>query len=92
MPAFPSFDLSNLDLSNLDLALPDIKLPDIKLPGVTVPDVDTERLVGLARDAAYVGIGFGVLAVQQTQVRRRELQAGVERGLRRLAERLDTVR
>ena len=82
MPAFPSFDLSNLDLS----------LPDIKLPGVTVPDVDTERLVGLARDAAYVGIGFGVLAVQQTQVRRRELQAGVERGVRRLAERLDTVR
>ena len=35
-------------------------------------DLD-DKLVSLARDAAYVSIGFGVLTVQQLQVRRREI-------------------
>src|ERR1700722_13526583 len=33
----------------------------------------TEDIVGTARDAAYVAVGLGVLAVQRAQVRRNEL-------------------
>jgi len=57
----PSFDLSKLDLSKIDTS--------------KLPTIDTERITGLVRDAAYVVIGATVLAVQQAQVRRRELTA-----------------
>lgn len=33
-----------------------------------------EELPKLVRDAAYVAVGFGVLAMQKAQVRRRELE------------------
>ena len=63
VPTFPSIDLSKLDLSN------------IKLPTFDGSAIDTDKVVALIRDAAYVVIGFGVLTVQQAQVRRRELLA-----------------
>lgn len=90
-------DLSKLDLSKLDLSkidLPKFDLPAFRLPtfdrpkvdfdAVPRPDVDTDRVLGFARDAAYVGIGLTVLAIQQSQVRRRELQ-------RRITDAVDTV-
>jgi hypothetical protein len=93
-PSFPSFDLSDFDLSQVDLPkfdLPKIDLakfdlPKIDLANVDLPQVDTERVAGIARDAAYVGIGLGVLAVQQAQVRRREIRAAVERQIRQLVD------
>jgi len=36
-----------------------------------------QKVVGVARDAAYITIGFGVLAFQQAQVRRREIEKAV---------------
>ena len=36
-----------------------------------------EKLVAAVRDAAYVTVGFGVLALQQAQVRRREVVRGI---------------
>lgn len=69
------------------IKLPEIKLPQVKLP--TFPSVDfsaldanklaglDDKLVGAVRDAAYVTIGFGVLAFQQAQVRRREVVRGI---------------
>lgn len=75
--SFPDVKLPDLKLGDVklpDFKLGDVKLPDVKLPEVDLPEVDTDRLLGVARDAAYVGIGLTVLAVQQTQVRRRELQ------------------
>ncbi|MFM9086457.1 MAG: hypothetical protein ACKORC_08385 [Acidimicrobiia bacterium] len=36
-------------------------------------DLDADKIVALARDAAYAAIGFGVLSWQKVQVRRREL-------------------
>lgn len=36
-----------------------------------------EKLVAAVRDAAYVTVGFGVLALQQAQVRRREMVRGI---------------
>lgn len=49
--------------------------PSIDFSGLDagkLADLD-DKLVAALRDAAYITIGFGVLAVQQAQVRRREL-------------------
>jgi hypothetical protein len=74
LPAgFPAVDLTKLDLSKIDL--PKFDLPKIDLPNVDLPNVATDKVVAAARDAAYVTIGFGVLAFQQAQVRRRELES-----------------
>ena len=64
MARFPR--LSDLDFSSFDLTRLDLSQVDLS-------QVDTDKLVGVVRDAAYVVIGFGVLTVQQVQVRRREL-------------------
>lgn len=78
IPTFPSIDLSKLDLSKLDLPKIDLSKFDrgaIKLPSFDRTAIDTDKVVALIRDAAYVVIGFGVLTIQQAQVRRRELLA-----------------
>ncbi|MBI5087891.1 MAG: hypothetical protein HZB15_03205 [Actinobacteria bacterium] len=67
--SFPAVDFSKLDLSKLDLGKLDLGK---YLPTGQADDVAT-KLASIARDAAYVVIGFGVLTVQQAQVRRREL-------------------
>jgi hypothetical protein len=71
IPTFPSIDLSKLDLSKLDLSKLDLSKLD--LSKFEIAGVDTDKVLGVLRDAAYVVIGFGVLTVQQVQVRRREL-------------------
>jgi outer membrane PBP1 activator LpoA protein len=40
-----------------------------------------EDAVKLARDALYVGLGLGVIAVQKAQVQRRELRQNLTTGL-----------
>lgn len=85
MPAFPSIDLSRFDVVALAGQLPRPEMP-------TLPAIDTERLAELARDAAYVSIGLGVLTIQQTQVRRRELQSEIERRRRQLIDQFDSSR
>lgn len=75
IPTFPSIDLSKLDLSKIDLSKLD--LSKIDLSKFEIAGVDTEKILGVLRDAAYVVIGFGVLTVQQVQVRRRELVTNV---------------
>lgn len=90
---FPSLDFTRLDLRGIKL--PEIKRPDVtsaSIPRPELPAVDVDRAVGIARDAAYVGVGLTVLAVQQAQVRRRELQAGLERGIRGLSGRAEAAR
>jgi hypothetical protein len=71
IPTFPSIDFSKLDLSKLDLSKLDLSKLD--LSKFEIAGVDTDKVLGVLRDAAYVVIGFGVLTVQQVQVRRREL-------------------
>ena len=59
MVTMPKFEnFPSLDLSGLDAS----RLAETN-----------EKLVAAVRDAAYVTVGFGVLALQQAQVRRREL-------------------
>jgi DNA anti-recombination protein RmuC len=53
----------NIDLSGLDAA----KLSELD-----------DKILAALRDAAYITIGFGVLAFQQVQVRRREVKAQFE--------------
>jgi hypothetical protein len=76
IPTFPSIDFSKLDLSKLDLSKLDLSKLDLSkldLSKFEIAGVDTDKVLGVLRDAAYVVIGFGVLTVQQVQVRRREL-------------------
>ncbi|MEQ1874899.1 MAG: hypothetical protein ABL953_14385 [Ilumatobacteraceae bacterium] len=49
--------------------------PSVDISGLDVSRLaDTnEKMVAAVRDAAYVTVGFGVLALQQAQVRRREM-------------------
>ena len=47
----------------------------------------SDRLASLARDACYVAVGLGVLAFQQAQVRRRQLQQQLSARLDDLARR-----
>jgi hypothetical protein len=72
------------------LKVPTVKLPTVKLPTVTAPKVTMptmpvvdERILAAVRDAAYITVGIGVLAVQQTEARRKEL-------VHAIAERFDT--
>jgi hypothetical protein len=59
-----------------------IRIGTIELPGLdalrgALP-IDTDRLLGILRDAAYVVIGIGVLTVQQVQSRARDLVASLQ--------------
>lgn len=89
MSSFPTVDLSSFDFSKLEFPrfdLPKIDLPRFDLPDVDLPDAD--RVLGFARDAAYVGIGLAVLGAQQVQVRGRELVATVRNGVDQLRDAL----
>jgi hypothetical protein len=70
---FPALDFSKLDLSKLSgfdwskmSTIDPAQLAD-RFAGMD------DKLVSAVRDAAYITVGFGVLAFQQAQVRRREL-------------------
>lgn len=69
MPVFPSVDLTKWDLAKLDLTKLD--LTKLGLTNLEIPK--------LARDAAYVAIGLGVLTFQEAQVRRRDLTKALDR-------------
>jgi hypothetical protein len=87
MPTFPSIDLTRLDLSKIEL--PKIDLPKIDLPKVDLPKVDLVTLADsardTARDAAYVAIGAGVLAVREVNIRTRSIASATLRQARSLA-------
>ena len=77
--------MPNLDnfLSKINATINDkVKLatfPSVDISGLDVSRLaeTNEKLVAAVRDAAYVTVGFGVLAVQQAQVRRREMVRGI---------------
>ncbi len=66
-------DLTRFDVRNLDL--PKFDLPKVDLPKFEIPELpaDADRVVGLARDAAYAGVGVAVVTVQKLDAQRREL-------------------
>jgi hypothetical protein len=73
LKSFP-IDFSKFDVETLRQLDPrKIDWSKIDWSSIERPDLDRQKLLGAARDAAYVVVGFGVLAVQRAQVRRREL-------------------
>lgn len=56
------------------LATPSFDLSRFDLRALSGLD---DKVVTAARDAAYITIGFGVLAFQQAQVRRREVEKAI---------------
>jgi hypothetical protein len=42
------------------------------------PLVDSDQVVDMAKDAAYIAVGFGVLTFQRAQVRRQELTKSLQ--------------
>jgi hypothetical protein len=89
LPKFdlPKFDLSKFDVTKLDLpSLPTFGLPTVDLPNIDLPQIDLDRVAGVVRDAAYVGVGLAVLAVQRVQTARRDATASVERQARRVRD------
>lgn len=75
---FPSIDFSRLDvnaLRNSDVAK--------RFAAIDLPTIDTEKVAAVVRDAAYLTVGLGVVAVEQAQVRRRKIAA-------RASERMST--
>jgi hypothetical protein len=75
---FPKFDLSKVEFPKFDLGkveFPKMDLPKVDLPDFPTIDLDDldEKVTGLAKDVVYITIGMGVLALQKTQVRRREV-------------------
>ena len=94
------FDVRKFDVRKLDVRKFDVRKFDMpEFPKVAVPfdlprmdlpkfDLPVERLVGLARDAAYVGIGAAVVTAKAADDRRRTLTDQVTTQVRKL---VDTV-
>lgn len=63
----PRFDPTSIDLTDVDIVR--------AIRGtVDVGGSLAARAAGLARDATYVTVGFGLLGYQRAQVRRREYE------------------
>jgi hypothetical protein len=62
------------------MKIPGIDLTKLDIQAVTsrLPHIPTDKVVTLAKDAAYTTVGFGVLAFQKTQVRRREITEEIQ--------------
>lgn len=76
---FPKFDLSKFDLPKFELPkfdLPKFEFPKFDMPTFDLPAVD-EKFTAAIRDAAYITVGLGVVAVERADARRRQLIAGM---------------
>jgi len=64
LPKLP-FDLPTIDLSSFELP----ELPTCTMPSFDqLPELPTfEQVAGLARDAAYVGVGLAVMTAERVQ-------------------------
>ena len=84
-------DLSRFDLRKLELPkfeLPKFDLPKFDLPKFETPELplDADRVVGIARDAAYAGVGVAVVTVQKLDAQRRELTDQISAQVRKVVD------
>jgi len=93
-------DLTELDLGRFDVRriefpsveMPDVEMPrlpdmpDFEMPQLPAIDVPVDRVAGLARDAAYAGVGVVVITAQRADERRRELTDQVTTRVRQLVD------
>jgi hypothetical protein len=50
------------------------KIDFSKMPKFEMPEIDTDKVVETARDAAYIAVGLGVLAFQRASAVRRDVK------------------
>ncbi|MEO6570033.1 MAG: hypothetical protein ABIO83_00650 [Ilumatobacteraceae bacterium] len=84
-----NFDIRNLDIRNLELPqldLTGLDLSRLDVRNVDLPSIDLDRVMGFARDTAYVGIGALVVTAQKTAERRRAITDDVTAQVRRLVD------
>ncbi len=66
-PQLPSFDFPSIDFSRLDVnALRNSGLSK-RLSELDIPSFDSDRVTALVRDAAYLTVGLGVVAIEQVR-------------------------
>ena len=78
LPDFPAVDFSKFDLDALrdfDISkyVPAVNFPKVDMPSVDMPTIDVDKLTAAVRDAAYLTVGLAAAALEQAQVRSREL-------------------
>ena len=80
------FDLPKFDMPKMDL--PKVDLPKVDVPRFEMPElpVEADRVIGLARDAAYAGVGVAVVTVQKLDAQRRELTDQVTAQVRKVVD------
>ena len=86
----PTFEMPKFEMPKFEMpAFPKVEVP-FELPKMELPKVDLplDRLAGLARDAAYVGVGAAVVAARTADERRRTVTEQVTTRVRKL---VDTV-
>jgi hypothetical protein len=71
LPEFPYLKFPSVNFPSIDLSA--VSLPFGDYPSKGLPRLDADKLTAVVRDAAYVTVGIGVLAVQQAQTRRSQL-------------------
>ena len=87
-PKLPKMELPKMELPKMEL--PRMEFPRMEFPKMEFPKVDLplDRLAGLARDAAYVGVGAAVVAAKTADERVRTVTEQVTARVRKL---VDTV-
>jgi hypothetical protein len=88
--ALPKFEMPKFEMPKFEMPrFPKVDVP-FELPKLERPAVDLplDRLAGLARDAAYVGVGAAVVTAKAADERRRALTEQVTARVRKV---VDTV-
>jgi hypothetical protein len=85
---FPKFDLPNFNLPKFDFSK--IDLPNIDFPAIDFSKLDVAALRNVTlpnvRDAAYMTVGLGVVAVERAQARGEQLAAIVNERMGKVRE------
>ena len=79
MPSIKLPTIHRIDLTKF-------QVPQVNLPSFHLPQIPTDKVVQTAKDLAYTTVGFGVLAFQKSQVRRRELTDMIQAQAPRVTE------
>ncbi|MGZ4792253.1 MAG: hypothetical protein ACXWBO_10335 [Ilumatobacteraceae bacterium] len=67
IPQLPSIDFPSIDLSRFDVGALRNSTLSKRLSEIDIPSIDTDKVTALVRDAAYLTVGLGVVAVQQVR-------------------------
>jgi len=69
LPQLSSIDFPSIDFSRLDINA--VRNSDVakRLAAIDLPNIDTDKVAAAVRDAAYLTVGLGVVAVDALEAR-----------------------